>query len=114
MKYVVVAVMSLAITACATPEQIAARNAAYTQAIQDQCRAYGFQPGSDAFAGCVQRTHENVQGAAARRDAAFYCNQGVAQACAELGVVMPQQRPQMPRTTDCYTNRSGYTQCTTY
>ncbi|HUF81617.1 MAG TPA: hypothetical protein VMN03_10815, partial [Burkholderiales bacterium] len=56
------------LSACATQEQIAAgryreqqradaRQAAYTEGLWNQCRAMGYQPGTDGFRQCVLRLH---------------------------------------------------------
>lgn len=79
-------------TGCATPEQQQERSQAYVQALQGRCAAYGFQPGTDAFAGCIQQEHlrasDQAQGAAAAeqyRQNAYYCGRGVAAACRAIG-----------------------------
>jgi hypothetical protein len=41
-------VVALALSGCVSNERLAARDDA-------QCAAYGFQPGSDGYAGCRQR-----------------------------------------------------------
>ena len=83
-------VLCCTIAGCGSQPQIDPQ--AYVQALQNQCRSYGFQPGTDAFAHCIQQEHSRVRDAAAAqragqayRDAAYYCNRGVAAACQSLG-----------------------------
>ncbi|MFW0777999.1 MAG: hypothetical protein ACN2B6_09820 [Rickettsiales bacterium] len=52
MKYII-AFGFLLLSACATPEQIAARQEAQRQADYETCKSYGFRVKSDAFRNCL-------------------------------------------------------------
>ena len=90
------AIFPLLLTGCVSPEQRArneqAQAEAYRNALNNQCQAYGYRPGTDTFAGCIQTEHNKNLGqaqaqdaAAAYRNNAYYCNKGVAQACRAIG-----------------------------
>lgn len=45
----------LALSACATPEQLEAQRQQQMQNDLDACAGYGFRPGSDAFRNCLMQ-----------------------------------------------------------
>jgi hypothetical protein len=66
------AVCTLALTGCMTPEEIAARHVQYMDSVRVRCAEYGYQPGSDSMAYCVQQTVESDR---YRQDMAMYMAQ---------------------------------------
>lgn len=48
----------LALAACASPEQQAARAAAQMQSDEAECRRIGFDPGTEAFSNCLLKLRE--------------------------------------------------------
>jgi hypothetical protein len=99
-------VLGLALlTSCASPDRQAAmrtREAEHQQqqaealrtAIQNRCVAYGYSPGTDAFADCVQAEYQRQQAEVRRaiqaqheqgvNTASYQCLSGIQQACWEL------------------------------
>src|SRR3982751_4249765 len=72
MRFPVIALGLVLLASCASPERhtaMRAREAEHQQqqaealrtAIQNQCVAYGYRPGTDAFASCVQAEHQRQQ-----------------------------------------------------
>lgn len=64
----ITALLVLTLTACATPEQIAARHraeaeyaqqqqAAYSQGLRSQCEAIGYRPDTDPWRQCLLQLH---------------------------------------------------------
>jgi hypothetical protein len=64
--------LALLLVGCATPEQIAARqayeaqaqeerNIAYTRHLANQCRVVGYQDGSEGFRQCILTLHSQAQ-----------------------------------------------------
>lgn len=107
----------VAIAGCATPEQQAAQRQAYGERLQNQCRAYGFQPGTDVFAQCMMRLDQQNQSA---QQAAIRQQQQMIRAQQESAdrqyqIQMQQLNQQQYRpavNTTCTTNL-GITNCTT-
>ncbi|MGB3809935.1 MAG: hypothetical protein WA943_07535 [Parvibaculum sp.] len=48
----------LMMTACVSPEQQAAMNAAQQQADARECQNYGFKPGTESFGNCMLKLKE--------------------------------------------------------
>jgi len=48
----------LAVAACASPQEQAAREAAQRQSDEAECRSIGFTAGSEAFANCMLKLRE--------------------------------------------------------
>jgi len=66
---------AMLLAACATPEQRAAFNASIAQrqvreVYAPRCQAFGYEPGTNEFAGCVERLATQDNGDAARAQAA--------------------------------------------
>lgn len=119
MKYAP-ALLALFISGCATPEQIAARQAAeaqaqeqrdqaYTNALAGQCEAIGYQRFTDPWRQCLLQLH----------------GQNQANRAAVQGVILQQylqnQRPayqppayRAPVQTNCQRDAWGNTYCSTY
>ena len=107
---------------CATPEQIAARraqeayqreqlNAAYTQHLASQCRAVGYQEGSDGFRNCLLTIHgQNRQDAAQRRAQAIQQQQQYQQ----QPTYQPTYRRPQPTFTNCQRDAWGNVNCVTH
>ena len=68
----------LATAACVSPQeraqQQAAQERAYRASLEQRCAAYGFRPGTDAFAFCVRDAHLCEQ---QRKERAFAYNQAL-------------------------------------
>lgn len=105
MRIAFIALGLMLLTSCVSPERQAAMRAreaehqrqqaeALGTAIQNQCVAYGYRSGTDAFAGCVQAEHHRQQAEVRRAIQAQYeqrvnaashqCLGGNQQACWEL------------------------------
>jgi hypothetical protein len=52
---VLIAIVLMA--ACASPGEHQAKRDRHVSALQERCAAYGFKPGTDAFADCFRREH---------------------------------------------------------
>lgn len=52
MKKLLAFFLLFSLAACATPEQIAQREAMQAEADMETCRSYGLRPGSEAFGNC--------------------------------------------------------------
>lgn len=99
------------ITGCATPEQIAARQAAerqeqearaqaYMQGLRNQCSALGYQANTDGHRNCMLQLHsQNQQANAAARNA-----------------ILQQylQNQSRPTQTNCQRDYFGNVRCQTY
>lgn len=105
MRFTFIALGLVLLTSCVSPEPhtpMRAREAEHQQqqaealrtAIQNQCVAYGYRPGTDAFASCVQDEYRRQQADVRRAIQAQYdqranaashdCLNGIQQACWEL------------------------------
>ncbi|MEA3156669.1 MAG: hypothetical protein QOK44_4258 [Betaproteobacteria bacterium] len=95
----------LLLTSCVSAQQQAAMRAqevehqrqqaeAIRTGIQNQCAGYGFRPGTDAFAGCVQNEYHKREDDVRRavhaqqqqrvNAASYQCSRGIQQACWDL------------------------------
>jgi hypothetical protein len=106
MREVIVTVFAVVLlTSCVSAQQQADMRAqeaehqrqqaeAVRAAIHNQCAGYGYRPGTDAFAGCVQTEYHKreddvrrvVQAQHQRRvnAASYQCSRGIEQACWDL------------------------------
>jgi hypothetical protein len=105
MRFTFIALGLVLLTSCVSPEPhtaMRAREAEHQQqqaaalrtAIQNQCVAYGYRPGTDAFASCVQAEYQRQQGDVRRaiqaqhdqraNAASHDCLNRIQQACWEL------------------------------
>lgn len=99
MKYSIIFMVLLA-GGCASPQE---RQAQYAQNIQSRCEAYGFQPGTDAFANCMMQIDQQNRASAQQ----FILNQSkpVPQT---YQVIQPR-----PTTNTTCTTFGGQMNCTT-
>ena len=106
MRIALISLALILLTSCVSPQQQAAMRAreaerqrqqaeALRTAIQNQCAGYGYRPGTDAFAGCVQAEYHRRQDEVLRASiqaqhqqqvnaASYQCSRGIQQACWEL------------------------------
>jgi hypothetical protein len=82
-------VLPLALSGCATPEELAARRAQVAAADDSECRSYGAEQGTPVYVQC--RMLKNQQRAQEEResDRQFNCN--VAQAASAFGTAEQQE-----------------------
>ena len=105
-KFISAVVACLAIAGCQSEKPAAGKVLAEINA---QCQAYGFKPGTDAFAGCVYQSDQNrISGNRERR-------LRTAAAFQQMGAQMQAQAQQqqminaMNRSRTCYTTGYGNT-----
>ena len=91
MRLIVILLISMFLTSCISAEERERRQAiqaeqqqaqaeAYRNALSNRCSAYGFQPGTDAFANCIAQEHRAVEQRVinsgcqqARQNAQYWC-----------------------------------------
>lgn len=95
--YAVLSLLPLLLAACETPEQLAAKQAAYQDSLSSQCRAYGFKYGTADYARCVMQVDRDNQ---ARSAAAT-------QALLDYSAKTLNPPPSQRRSIDCTSVRSG-------
>lgn len=114
----------LLLTGCATPEQIARQEqqrayqqqqqaAQYRASLAAQCSGFGFQQGTAEFANCMMQLHQAEQQRRAAIGAAIIGSGILNQPQPKPYQIPPMQIPRQPTQTNCYTDRYGYTNCTT-
>lgn len=103
------------LSACATPEQEAAQRAAadqqYMGTLAMRCRSFGFQYETPEHAQCVMRLHQGNADRAAAMGAAIIGSGALAPRPLANPYQAPPPRPTL--NTNCYTDSTGYTRCTT-
>lgn len=81
--------LAVLLASCATPEQRAAR-------ISGECSSYGYSPGTDAFANCVQQKYADLE---SRREAASLM------AIESLRTMSQKPQVQLPPQSTCVWTR---------
>lgn len=114
-----IALLALCLTACATPEQIAARRAyeaeqhrraseAYTEHLAAQCQGIGYERFSDGWKQCLLQLHQQAQAERAQIQGIMLQN----------AIRQQQQRsyqppaPRHPTFTNCSRDYWGNVSCT--
>ena len=114
--WAVVCVRVVGVGGCISVEQRAREEAyreqQYQARLASQCQAYGFQPGTPAFGQCMLQLDLADQQRRAAIGAAI-----IGSGMLNPRPVSPPQLPmpppiKSPVQTQCYTDRFGYTQCT--
>lgn len=113
----------LALSACATPEQIAARREAeaaqaraaeqrYVAALGARCESFGVPAGTPEMRQCMLQLHQTSQANRAALGAAIVGSGMLNPQPAPAYHPIPAYQAPTPRTTNCYSS-GGYTNCTT-
>lgn len=97
----------LALSACQSPEQLRQAQEDYYSNLRGKCEAFGYAPGTDAFARCMESADHDEQSKAAEAQAqverdqrAFFCAHGSKDKC-----------DPKPQSTTCSTDGFGRVTC---
>lgn len=99
--------MLLVMGGCATPEEYAQAEANHMSSLRALCEGYGYAPGSEAFARCVQTTNERQQAAYAEQWRRNQCL--IDRNCPDM---MPKATS-APQYTNCIRDMTGGLHCVT-
>jgi hypothetical protein len=108
MRFLVVALGALMLTACVTPQEMRAR-----QALSDSsdCEDYGFEPGTDLYAQCRMNLAQNRNNQEVARQAA---SQAASMQWLSNYQAQQAQRNSRMMQTNCQRLFNGDVQCTTW
>jgi hypothetical protein len=81
--------LPLALSGCATPEELAAQRARIAAVDDSECRSYGAEPGTPVYVQC--RMLKDQQRAQAERESDRQFNCSVSQAASAFGTAEQQQ-----------------------
>ena len=119
MRFIVLALGVLMLTACVTPQEMRARQA-YSDKME--CEDYGFEPGTDLFAQCRMNIAQNRDNQEAASQAASqaasmqWLSNYQAQQAQRNAQIQAQHQAAINRTTQTNCRRifNGDVQCTTW
>jgi hypothetical protein len=120
-RQLLAAVCVLVFGGCVSYEEQARQNAIreqqYQARLEGTCQGFGFARGTPEFSQCMLQLHQAEEQRRAAIGAALI-GSGFLTPKPQAPITVPYQPVtppyQQPRQTNCYTDRLGFTQCTTY